>query len=612
MRFGENFLDELKQRVRPSDVVSRHVKLKRQGREFAGLSPFTNEKTPSFFVNDEKGFYHCFSSGKHGDAISFLMEIEGLSFPEAVEKLAGIAGMAMPQADPDAERRAARNKKTVSWMEQAQIFFAKSLMREVGSQARDYLKGRGLSRTAAENFGIGFAPDSFNALKADLIQQGASEKVLIEAGLIIEPEDKSRESWDRFRNRIMFPIHDARGRLVAFGGRAMAKDAKAKYLNSPETPIFQKGKLLYNYPNARRALNAPQKSTDGARPRGLIVAEGYMDVIALSRAGFKHAVAPLGTALTEDQLELLWRVGPEPVLCFDGDKAGLRAAFRSIERALPLLKPGQSLRFALMPEGQDPDDLISAKGPPAMQAVLDRATPLVEMLWQRELTLEPLNTPEAKAGLKDRIFAALREMTHDGVRAQYKTALLEKFDQEFGRKSRWSPKSPYGQNRVRRPASAALKSSLKAGGVEIAREKRLIGAILEWPEMLRKVDQAFFELIFGSESCINIQSALLNYWRDTIAVEKQAIHAHIAQEGLEKDLRMFSRDEQLTIAAFGGRDADLNTRLALWNAEAAAHRGKNQADATREDTRSRMADTIRSDNTDALARLMRASRESRE
>jgi len=197
MRFGENFLDELKQRVRPSDVVSRHVKLKRQGREFVGLSPFTNEKTPSFFVNDEKGFYHCFSSGKHGDAISFLMEIEGLSFPEAVEKLAGIAGMAMPQADPDAERRAARNKKTVSWMEQAQIFFAKSLMREVGSGARDYLKGRGLTRTAAENFGIGFAPDSFNALKADLIQQGASEKVLIEAGLIIEPEDKSRESWDR-------------------------------------------------------------------------------------------------------------------------------------------------------------------------------------------------------------------------------------------------------------------------------------------------------------------------------------------------------------------------------------------------------------------------------
>jgi len=302
MRFGENFLDEIKQRVRPSDVVGRHVKLKRQGREFAGLSPFTNEKTPSFFVNDEKGFYHCFSSGKHGDQISFLMEVEGLSFPEAVEKLAGMAGIAMPQADPDAERRALRNKKTVSWMEQAQIFFAKSMMRDVGTHARDYLKGRGLTKTAADDFGLGFAPDSFNALRDELTQQGASVKMLVDAGLLIEPEDQSRDPWDRFRNRIMFPIHDARGRLVAFGGRAMEKDAKAKYLNSPETNIFHKGKLLYNYPRARKALADPKNNA-----RGMIVAEGYMDVIALSRAGFTHAVAPLGTALTEDQLELLWR-----------------------------------------------------------------------------------------------------------------------------------------------------------------------------------------------------------------------------------------------------------------------------------------------------------------
>jgi len=395
MRFGENFLEELKARVRPSDVVGRHVKLKRQGREFAGLSPFTNEKTPSFFVNDEKGFYHCFSSGKHGDAISFLMEVEGLSFPEAVEALATMAGMEMPQADPQAEARAARNKETVSWMERAQEFFEKTLYRPDGEAAREYLKGRALSKTAAKAFGMGFAPDNFSALKDELIAQGARPEQLIEAGLLVEPEDRSRDPWDRFRDRIMFPIHDTRGRLVAFGGRAMAKDAKAKYLNSPETPIFQKSKLLYNYHRARKAF-AEQNNT----ARGLIVAEGYMDVIALARAGFRHSVAPMGTALTEDQLDLLWRVGPEPILCFDGDKAGVRAAFRSIERALPMLRPGQSLRFAMLPEGQDPDDLIRAAGPPAMQSVLNSALPLVDMLWRREAERELLNTPEAKAGLE--------------------------------------------------------------------------------------------------------------------------------------------------------------------------------------------------------------------
>ena len=315
MRFGENFLEELKARVRPSDVVGRHVKLKRQGREFAGLSPFTNEKTPSFFVNDEKGFYHCFSSGKHGDAISFLMEVEGLSFPEAVEALATMAGMEMPKADPQAEARAARNKETVSWMERAQEFFEKTLYRGEGEAARDYLKGRGMSKTAAKAFGMGFASDNFSALKDELIAQGALPAQLIEAGLLVEPEDRSRQPWDRFRDRIMFPIHDGRGRLVAFGGRAMAKDAKAKYLNSPETPIFQKSKLLYNYHRARRAFSDPKNTA-----RGLIVAEGYMDVIALARAGFTHAVAPMGTALTEEQLELLWRVGPNLFYALTGIK----------------------------------------------------------------------------------------------------------------------------------------------------------------------------------------------------------------------------------------------------------------------------------------------------
>ena len=608
MRFGEHFLDELKARVRPSEVVGKHVKLKRQGREFAGLSPFTTEKTPSFFVNDEKGFYHCFSSGKHGDAISFLMEVEGLSFPEAVERLANMAGMAMPAVDPEAEKRAEQNKKTISWIEQAQNFYEKSLRRDIGQNARTYLKSRGLTGEDCVRFGIGYAPDSFDALRDELTQQGAKMERLVEAGLLIQPDDNrtNKKPWDRFRNRIMFPISDARGRLIAFGGRALSKDDKAKYLNSPETNLFHKGKLLYRYPEARKALSAPK---NGAR--GLIVAEGYMDVIALAKAGFEHAVAPLGTALTEDQLELLWRAGPEPVLCFDGDKAGVRAAFRSVERALPLIKPGQTLRFALLPEGKDPDDLIREQGPSAMQDVLDRSIPLVDMLWRREVNAERLDTPEAKAGLKDRIFGALREIAHEGVRDQYKTALLAKFDAEYGRpkwtpsasKKAWKPKEKLSPTQILGGQPAALKEK---------RERRILGAILEWPELIEFVDQTLFGLNFQSDTHQSLQKSLLSYWEHTISVDKRALHAHIENDRLSSTLNTFKRERNLTIAALGGKDANTKERVKLWLIEARAMDGRDSEDQLRKETRGRMADTIRSENTDALHRLMRTNRAERD
>ncbi len=599
MQFGEAFLDEIKARVRPSDVVGRHVKLKRQGREFAGLSPFTSEKTPSFFVNDEKGFYHCFSSGKHGDAISFLMEVEGLSFPEAVEKLADMAGMEMPKADPQAEARAARNKETISWMVRAQEFFEKCLYRQVGETAREYLTGRGLSKTAAQYFGMGFAPNDFSALKSELIQQGATEKQLVEAGLIIESDDKSRDSWDRFRDRIMFPIHDSRGRLVAFGGRAMDKEAKAKYLNSPETPVFSKSKLLYNYHRARKALSNPKNSG-----RGLIVAEGYMDVIALARAGFEHAVAPMGTALTEEQLELLWRAGPEPILCFDGDKAGLRAAYRSIERALPLLKPGQSLRFALLPDGQDPDDLIRQEGPPAIQRVLDSALPLIDMLWRREQEKEPLDTPEQKAGLKSRLYAALNEIEQADVKALYKTELLARFDEAYGWRASRRSSAPQ--------ETKADKSAMKRDAAVLAknrrRERALIGGILLFPELLLQVDEVLFELPLSDPECIRLQRSFLSYWRVTKAVEINALNTHISNEGLEGSRKSLLRDRMLITAAMGGSTSDLDTRTALWQEEANALIEQHQTSDETHGTRLRMADTIRENNSEALRRLMRAAK----
>ncbi|MBC6403846.1 MAG: DNA primase [Hyphomonadaceae bacterium] len=599
MQFGEEFIEELKDRIRLSDVIGRHVKLKRQGREYVGLSPFTNEKTPSFFVNDEKGVYHCFSSGKYGSAIGFLMDVERLSFPEAVEKLADKAGMALPEVDPEAVNRARQNKITINWMEEAQAFFFRSLHLDSAKNARDYLKSRGLSDEDVKRFGIGFAPDSYQALKNALARKGAPMEKLVEAGLVCEPDDKSRTPWDRFRNRIMFPIHDSRGRLVAFGGRAMDEDAKAKYLNSPETLIFRKSRVLYRYPEARKALSTPKNPA-----RGLIVAEGYMDVIALAKAGFDHAVAPLGTALTEDQLDLLWRAGPEPTLCFDGDAAGLRAAYRSVERAIPKLEPNQTLWFALLPDGQDPDDLIREKGASAMQAVLDKSVPLIDLLWQKEQGAKPLDTPEARAGLKGRIFADLRTFTHDEVRKQYQLELLARFDQAFGRRSR-------GQNDVSRPTqylSAQDRQAMAPSALLAAREAHIIGVLVEWPDMIEYLDEQIFELTFTTETAQKIQESLLSYWRDTKSVEKSTLHTHMERQGLDGHLRRLRKNRRMTLGVVGGREAKLDTRLTLWRHEASALAAFYQRDRAREDARSRLENAVREDNAEQLKSLMRSSR----
>jgi len=615
MRFGESFLDELKSRVRPSDVIGKHVKLKRQGREFAGLSPFTNERTPSFFVNDNKGFYHCFSSGKHGDAISFLMEIEGLSFPEAVEKLAGLAGMDMPKSDPvaaaRANARAEASKVLINWMERAQIYFQASLFSDAGAEARAYLKSRGITdRRDVTRFGFGFAPDSFDCLKSALTREGATVPDLVSAGLLVEPEDSGKSPWDRFRNRLMFPIHDARGRLVAFGGRALDPDARAKYLNGPETDVFHKGRLLYNYHLARPAVADPKRES-----RGLIVAEGYMDVIALARAGFPEAVAPMGTALTEDQIHLLWRAGPEATLCFDGDEAGLRAAFRSVERALPLLRPGNTLRFAMLPNGQDPDDLIREKGRDAMREVLERAVPMVDMFWEREVRAAQTDTPEGRAALKTAIFNALNEIQNDDIKIQYRTELLNRFDRDYGRgrgrsdktsgwQKNWKPNSSFGQ--PQRP-NAAMKASMSTSRMADTQERRLVAAVIEYPELLEDVDTDFFGLDFTSGLGRELQTALLDYWRQNLAVDKSMIHAHITAEGLGKHLSTLALKRRDTVAAMGGEAAAPETRTENWKALMEAFTGQAAHSRSRE-TRSRMAETIRDDDPKALHRAMKAAR----
>ena len=436
MRYDQRILDEIKSRLRLSDVIGRSVKLRRQGREYVGLSPFSKEKTPSFYVNDEKGFFHDFSSGKHGDLISFLQETERLSFVEAVERLAAEAGVALPAPDPRAEQQQRVRESLEDWLETAAKWFEAELRRPVGAEARAYLERRGLPESEWARFRLGFSPGGRTALKDYLVTKGANPSELIEAGLLIAPEEGGAP-YDRFRERIIFPIGDGRGRIVSFGGRAMDPQARAKYLNGPETELFHKGRTLYGLAEARKLLAA------GGEDAALLVVEGYMDVIACQRAGVA-AVAPLGTALTEEQMDALWRLFPEPTLCFDGDGAGQRAAFRAIDRALPLLKAGRSFRFALVTGGKDPDDVLRDQGPAALKAQLSQTAPFVDVLFGRERDLEPLDTPERKASLKARLRAAAASIQDADLSTAYREALFQRLDALSG------PPSSTGKKAVQR------------------------------------------------------------------------------------------------------------------------------------------------------------------
>lgn len=413
MRFPPSLLDEIRARLPVSQVVGRRVKLKRHGREYIGLSPFKHEKTPSFTVNDQKGFYHCFATGEHGDIFKFLMNAEGLSFPEAVERLAGEAGVEMPRPTPQAEAREEQSVRLAKLVEASAAFFQEALRSSGGRQARDYLERRGLARDDIDRFRLGYAPAGRHALKEHLAARGFSPEDMAVSGMLIAGTDIP-VSYDRFRHRLMFPITSMRGTVIAFGGRALDADQQPKYLNSPETPLFHKGAVLYNAFAARKAAH-----DSGA----VIVAEGYMDVIALTRAGFANAVAPLGTALTPEQLKLLWRISNEPTLCFDGDAAGQKAAFRAVEMALPHIQPGKSLRFTFLPEGLDPDDMLRLYGAEGVASALGKTRPLVDVLWSKEFHAANLQTPELRALFEKRLDELVATITDNTVRYHYSQEL---------------------------------------------------------------------------------------------------------------------------------------------------------------------------------------------
>jgi DNA primase len=421
MRFSPEFLDELKARLPVSEVVGRRVRLKKAGREWKGLSPFNKEKTPSFFVNDHKQAWFDFSSQKNGSIFDFVMLTEGVSFPEAVERLAQMAGIPLPEASPEAQAREERRKTLHDIVELAAAFFQSTLASRNGARGRGYLADRGLTAATQLKFRLGYAPAEQYALKEHLGAAKIPVEDMIESGLIVAGDDIP-VPYDRFRDRVMFPISDWRGRVIAFGGRALEKDVAAKYLNSPETPLFHKGATLYNIAAARKAAH------DGA---AVIAVEGYIDVIAMVTAGYEATVAPLGTALTAEQLALMWRLADEPTLCFDGDDAGRRAAYRAVDVALPLIKPGKSLKFAALPDGQDPDDLARSGGREAIADVLGAARPLAQVLWTRESEAGPLDTPERRAALEARLNEVTDTIADETVRRYYRADFAARLRQVF-------------------------------------------------------------------------------------------------------------------------------------------------------------------------------------
>jgi DNA primase len=430
MALQPGFLDELRGRVSLSGQIGRKVKLVRRGREYVGLCPFHHEKTPSFYVVEDKSFFHCFGCGAHGDVIGFVMRADNLDFIEAVEKLAGEAGLAVPRATPQERQLARRQKTLLDALEAAAAFYEDRLWSPAGGRARDYLIGRGLDSETIRRFRLGWAPDDRRALRRSLMPD-FPEPLLIEAGLLHQSSDAG-EPLDYFRDRVMFPIGDRAGRVIAFGGRVMG-GGQPKYLNSPESPLFEKGRMLYGWSAARAGMARDTSDSASSLPKGVsragvIVTEGYMDVIALHRAGFATAVAPLGTALTEIQLRELWRMDQEPILCFDGDVAGQRAAARALYRALPFLRAGQSLRFASLPSGEDPDSLIRARGSGAFAEILEAARPLSDMLWELELGAKPRDTPERLADVWQRLMVRVGSIPDRKVQAEYRNLFYKRFD----------------------------------------------------------------------------------------------------------------------------------------------------------------------------------------
>jgi DNA primase len=521
MRFPPSFLDEIKARLPVSEVVRHRVKLVRAGREWKGLSPFNAEKAPSFFVNDQKMAWFDFSAGKNGNIFDFVMETEGLSFPDAVERLARDAGLALPRVSPEAQAEDKARASLHEVLARAASYFSARLAGTQGAAARAYLAGRGIDPELQGRFGLGYALPEKYALRDHLAGAGVPVPTMIEAGLLIHGEDIAAP-YDRFRDRIMFPVHDSGGRVIAFGGRALGPDAPAKYLNSPETALFHKGAILYNHHNARKTAHQSGQ---------LIVVEGYVDVIAMTSAGFDATVAPLGTALTPEQCELLWKMAEEPILCFDGDRAGRMAAYRAIDMALPLIGPGRSLGFALLPEGDDPDDVVRSGGREAVSQLLAHVLPLDEVIWKRETEYKSFAAPERRAWLERRLAEIVRQIRDAALARHYQAVFKERRFQFFkhggsrqfagavnatragGPKSAWQRSSEPTSNLAAAPAvsqSLAISPLFRPGKSSLSpREGLILLLLLNHPGLISRHIEDLAEITFSSAKSGALRDALV-------------------------------------------------------------------------------------------------------
>ena len=571
-RFPPEFIDELKSRLRPSDVIGRYVKLQKRGSAWWGLSPFKKEKTPSFTVNDQRGSFHCFSTQKHGDVISFLTETQGLTFQEAVTSLAQEAGLPIPEDDPRGAARTEQRTGLVEACDAAARFYRAMLTRADGRTAYEYLRNRSVSDEQIDAFEIGYAPGSRTALKDHLINKGFGEAVLVEAGLVIRPDDGGA-AFDRFRHRVMFPIKSRQG-VIAFGGRALDPAARAKYLNSPESPIFHKSNVLYNFEAARTACHNDKSP--------LIVCEGYMDVVALWGAGFKAATAPLGTALTEAQLAMLWRCCDAPILCFDGDQAGTDAAFRSVDRAMPALSPGKSLSFVFLPAGEDPDDVVRERGAAAFQGALEASDPLVEVAWRREIEKRDLSTPEQRAALRADLRRAVATIADKDVRAAYGAEFARRIDALFAFKPRSDGRQFRGAaaqkgRHARGPhAMAGVRptADLRRRGPpsDFFREATLLLAALRHPALVERCEAEFVDLTFADAALARLHSAILDAILLDPGLDSAGVNAHLQSTQSAGVMEQISQDESLNTQKFLRPDAEMNEVERGWRDALRLHR----------------------------------------
>ena len=535
MSLPNGFLDELRSRICLSDVVGRKVQwdLRKSNQARGDMwapCPFHQEKTASFHVDDNKGFYYCFGCQAKGDAIGFIKETENVNFIEAVEILASEVGLQMPEFDPKSKEKADRNKILLEIMEQSVNFFRLTLNSNQGKHALEYLKKRGLSSDAIERFEIGFAPADQTTLTQKLIDKGYDLDAIIETGMSVK-SDESNRLYDRFRARIMFPIRDSRGRCIAFGGRSLDSTARAKYLNSPETPLFDKGSNLYNLVSARSAVG---------RGEPLIVAEGYMDVIALDSGNFNGAIAPLGTAITEKQLQLMWRISPEPIIALDGDKAGLRAAYRLIDLSLPLLRTGKALRFSIMPEGKDPDDLIRNEGASAFKNLIDEAVPMVDLIWKRETEGKSFDSPERRAGLDKSLSDVIALIKDKNLKNHYRDALFQARRQFLGRQNAGT--TEFKNNSRLMPQSDTKSSFLVAADEKTVsaqiRESTVIAVLMNFPELIEIFYDELIMIDLASPDCDLILKELVKLDNGTKAEIKNELMEKIGGEKVEKLLSL--------------------------------------------------------------------------